>query len=120
MENFAYFEVGALFRRRILKSFERLNPEACTGAILKWAGEILLKNNKRLFANQRNRPCPGYWHLFDYHVVCGSRTEELSYDRYNKKAKRIISVILKGKVNGEVIKEAVTPTPRHFKVNLPR
>ncbi|HEY9488606.1 MAG TPA: ABC transporter permease [Chryseosolibacter sp.] len=37
--------------------------------------------------------------------------DELSYDRYNQKADRIIRIVLKGKVNGEVIKEAVTPAP---------
>ena len=37
--------------------------------------------------------------------------DELSYDRYNEKADRMVRVILKGKVNGEVIKEAVTPAP---------
>lgn len=37
--------------------------------------------------------------------------DELSYDRYNEKADRIIRIVLKGKVNGEVIKEAVTPAP---------
>lgn len=37
--------------------------------------------------------------------------DELSYDRYNKKADRMVRVVLKGKVNGEIIKEAVTPAP---------
>lgn len=37
--------------------------------------------------------------------------DELSFDRYNEKADRIIRIVLKGKVNGEVIKEAVTPAP---------
>lgn len=37
--------------------------------------------------------------------------DELSYDRYNEKADRIVRVVLKGQVNGEVIKEAVTPAP---------
>ena len=37
--------------------------------------------------------------------------DELSFDRYNAKADRIVRVVLKGKVNGEVIKEAVTPAP---------
>ena len=37
--------------------------------------------------------------------------DELSFDRYNEKADRIVRVVLKGKVNGEVIKEAVTPAP---------
>jgi putative ABC transport system permease protein len=38
-------------------------------------------------------------------------TDELSYDRYNENADRIVRVVLRGKVNGEVIKEAVTPAP---------
>src|SRR5689334_13571693 len=37
--------------------------------------------------------------------------DELSYDRFNEKSDRIVRVVLKGKVNGEVIKEAVTPAP---------
>lgn len=37
--------------------------------------------------------------------------DELSYDRYNEKADQMVRVVLKGKVNGEVIKEAVTPAP---------
>ena len=37
--------------------------------------------------------------------------DELSYDRFNEKADRIVRVVLKGKVNGESIREAVTPAP---------
>ena len=37
--------------------------------------------------------------------------DELSFDHYNKKANRIVRVVLKGNVNGEEIKEAVTPAP---------
>ena len=37
--------------------------------------------------------------------------DELGYDRYNEKADHIVRVVLKGKVNGEIIKEAVTPAP---------
>jgi putative ABC transport system permease protein len=37
--------------------------------------------------------------------------DELSFDRYNEKADQIVRVVLKGKVNGEIIKEAVTPAP---------
>lgn len=37
--------------------------------------------------------------------------DELSYDRYNEKADRIIRVVLEGRLNGEIIKEAVTPAP---------
>ncbi len=36
---------------------------------------------------------------------------EFSYDRYNEKADEIVRVVLRGKVNGELIKEAVTPGP---------
>jgi putative ABC transport system permease protein len=37
--------------------------------------------------------------------------DELSFDRYNEKADQIVRIVLKGKVNGEIIKEAVTPAP---------
>ena len=37
--------------------------------------------------------------------------DELSFDRYNKNADRMARVVLKGQLNGEVIKEAVTPAP---------
>ena len=37
--------------------------------------------------------------------------DELSYDRYHKKANHIVRVVLRGKMNGELIKEAVTPGP---------
>ncbi|HTF21265.1 MAG TPA: ABC transporter permease [Chryseolinea sp.] len=37
--------------------------------------------------------------------------DELSYDRYNEHADRIVRVVLKGRVNGETIKEAITPAP---------
>ena len=36
---------------------------------------------------------------------------ELSYDRYNENADRIVRIVLKGKVSGEIIKEAVTAAP---------
>ncbi len=38
-------------------------------------------------------------------------SDELSYDRFHKKSDQIVRVVLKGKMNGEVIKEAVTPGP---------
>lgn len=37
--------------------------------------------------------------------------DELSFDRYNEKADRIVRIVLKGNVNGEIIKEAVTAAP---------
>ncbi len=38
-------------------------------------------------------------------------TDEFSFDRYNNKADQIVRVVLKGNLNGEEIKEAVTPAP---------
>lgn len=37
--------------------------------------------------------------------------DELSYDRYNEKADRIVRVVFKGMMNGEHMKEAVTMAP---------
>ncbi|MEO5978696.1 MAG: ABC transporter permease [Chryseolinea sp.] len=37
--------------------------------------------------------------------------DELSFDRYNTKADQIVRVVLRGKVNGEVIKEAISMAP---------
>ncbi len=37
--------------------------------------------------------------------------DELSFDRFNEKADQIVRVVLRGKVNGEIIKEAVTAAP---------
>jgi putative ABC transport system permease protein len=37
--------------------------------------------------------------------------DELSFDRYNEKADRIVRIVLRGQVNGEIIKEAVTAGP---------
>ncbi|MBK5279690.1 MAG: ABC transporter permease [Bacteroidia bacterium] len=37
--------------------------------------------------------------------------DELSFDRYNEKADQIVRVVLRGKLNGEIVKEAVTPAP---------
>ncbi|HTE28818.1 MAG TPA: ABC transporter permease [Chryseolinea sp.] len=37
--------------------------------------------------------------------------DELSFDRYNEKADQIMRIVLKGHMNGEAIKEAVTPAP---------
>lgn len=37
--------------------------------------------------------------------------DEVGYDRYVDHADRVVRVVLRGKVNGELIKEAVTPAP---------
>jgi putative ABC transport system permease protein len=37
--------------------------------------------------------------------------DELSFDRFNEKADQIVRVVLRGNVNGEIIKEAVTAAP---------
>ncbi len=38
-------------------------------------------------------------------------SDEWSYDRFHEKSDQIVRVVLKGKMNGELIKEAVTPGP---------
>ncbi len=38
-------------------------------------------------------------------------SDELSYDRFHEKSDNIVRVVLRGKMNGEIIKEAVTPGP---------
>ncbi len=38
-------------------------------------------------------------------------SDELHYDRYNKKANRIARVVFRGKVGGEIMKEAVVMAP---------
>ncbi|MBQ0735856.1 ABC transporter permease [Aquimarina celericrescens] len=38
-------------------------------------------------------------------------SDELSYDRFHRNSDQIVRVVLKGKMNGEVIKEAATPGP---------
>ena len=47
--------------------------------------------------------------------------DELSYDRFNKKADQIVRVVLKANVNGETINEAVVmaPVAETFKKDLP-
>src|SRR5687768_14757268 len=73
----------------------------------KMAWRNLLKN-KRLFAINLTGLALGIGTCV---IIMLFVVDELSYDRYNEKADRIIRVVLKGKVNGEVIKEAVTPAP---------
>ena len=67
-----------------------------------------LLKNKRLFAINVTGLAVGIGTCM---LIMLFVVDELSYDRYNEKADRIIRVVLKGKVNGEIIKEAVTPAP---------
>jgi putative ABC transport system permease protein len=48
--------------------------------------------------------------------------DELSFDRYNKKADQIVRVVLKGKVNGENNKGSGNRSARcrHLKKRIPR
>jgi len=67
-----------------------------------------LSKNSRLFAINTTGLAMG---IATCLIIMLFVVDELSYDRYNEKADRMVRVVLKGKVNGEVIKEAVTPAP---------
>lgn len=74
---------------------------------LKMSWRNLLKN-KRLFIINVTGLAMG---IATCLIIMLFVTDELSYDRYNEKADRIMRIVLRGKVNGEIIKEAVTPAP---------
>ncbi len=74
---------------------------------LKIAWRSLLKN-KGLFAINTTGLAIGIAACL---VIMLFVIDELSYDRYNEKADQIVRVVLKGKVNGESIKEAVVMAP---------
>ena len=67
-----------------------------------------LLKNKRLFAINITGLAMG---ISTCLIIMLFVVDELGYDRYNEKADHIVRVVLKGKVNGEIIKEAVTPAP---------
>lgn len=67
-----------------------------------------IRKNKGLFAINTSGLALG---IASCLIIMLFVVDELSYDRYNKNADRIVRVVLKGKVNGEIIKEAVTPAP---------
>lgn len=113
-------DVLLLFRPGIIKPIEghkNLNTYGMYKSYFKIGWRNLIKN-KGLFAINTSGLAIG---IATCLVISMYVAGELSYDRYNEKADQMVRVVLKGKVNGEVIKEAVTPAPvaDAFKRELP-
>ncbi len=103
-------DVLLLFRPSIIKPIEEyknLNTYSMLKSYFKIGWRNLLRN-KGLFAINIAGLAIG---LATCLMIMMFIIDELSYDRYNEKADQIVRVVLKGKVNGEIIKEAVTAAP---------
>jgi putative ABC transport system permease protein len=103
-------DILLLFRPGIIKPIEgykNLNTYAMLKSYFKIGWRNLLRN-KGLFAINISGLAIG---IATCLMIIMFIIDELSYDRYNKKADQIVRVLLKGKVNGEIIKEAVTAAP---------
>lgn len=103
-------DVLLLFRPSIIRpaeGHEQLNSYGMYKSYFKIGWRNLLKN-KGLFAINISGLAIG---IATCLLIMMFVADELSFDRYNKKADQIVRVVLKGKVNGEIIKEAVTAAP---------
>ena len=103
-------DVLLLFRPGIIKSgegYNNLNTYDMYKSYLKIGWRNLLRN-KGLFAINTTGLALG---IATCLIIMMFVADELSYDRYNEKADRIVRIVLKGYVNGEEIREAVTPAP---------
>jgi len=103
-------DVALLFRPSIIKpaeGYQTLNTYGMYKSYFKIGWRNLL-NNKGMFAINIGGLAIG---IATCLIILLFVVDELSFDRYNKKADRMVRVVLKGKVNGEIIKEAVTPAP---------
>ncbi len=103
-------DVLFLFRPSIIRpaeGHEQLNSYGMYKSYFKIGWRNLLKN-KGLFAINISGLAIG---IATCLLIMMFVVDELSFDRYNKKADQIVRVVLKGKVNGEIIKEAVTAAP---------
>jgi putative ABC transport system permease protein len=103
-------DVLLLFRPSIIKpaeGYSRLNTYGMYKSYFKIGWRNLLKN-KALFAINISGLAIG---IATCLMIMMFIVDEFSYDRYNEKADQIVRVVLKGKVNGEIIKEAVTAAP---------
>ncbi len=103
-------DVMMLLRPGIIKpteGYKNLNTHGMYKSYFKIGWRNLLKN-KGLFAINVTGLAMG---IATCLIIMLFVVDELSFDRYNEKANQIVRVILKGKVNGEIIKEAVTPAP---------
>jgi putative ABC transport system permease protein len=98
-------DVLFLFRPSIIRpaeGHEQLNSYGMYKSYFKIGWRNLLKN-KGLFAINISGLAIG---IATCLLIMMFVVDELSFDRYNKKADQIVRVVLKGKVNGEIIKEA--------------
>lgn len=103
-------DVLLLFRPSIIKpaeGYKQLNTYGMYKSYFKIGWRNLLKN-KGLFVINISGLAIG---IATCLMIMMFIVDELSYDRYNEKADQIVRVVLKGKVNGEIIKEAVTAAP---------
>jgi len=103
-------DVLLLFRPGIIRpaeGYEQLNSYGMYKSYFKIGWRNLLKN-KSLFAINTSGLALG---IATCLLIMMFVADELSFDRFNKKADQIVRVVLKGKVNGEIIKEAVTAAP---------
>lgn len=104
------WSVLRFFRPEIIKSFEGTQKLTSYGMFknnLKIGWRNILKN-KGFFAINTTGLAIG---IATCLVILLFVADELSYDRFNEKADSIVRVVLRGKMNGELIKEAVTPAP---------
>lgn len=113
-------DVLLLFRPSIIKpveGYQTLNTYGMYKSYFKIGWRNLLKN-KGLFTINISGLSIG---IATCLIIMMFVMDELSFDRYNEKADQIVRVVLKGKMNGEIIKEAVTPAPvaSTFKNELP-
>lgn len=103
-------DVLLLFRPGIIRpteGHEKLNNYGMYKSYFKIGWRNLLRN-KGLFAINISGLALG---IATCLMIMMYVVDELSYDRYNEKADQIVRVVLQGHVNGEAIKEAVTPGP---------
>jgi putative ABC transport system permease protein len=103
-------DVLLLFRPSIIKQAEgyrQLNNYGMIKSYFKIGWRNLIKN-KVLFAINTTGLALG---IATCLIIMLFVLDELSFDRYNTKADQIVRIVLKGKMNDEIIKEAVTPAP---------
>ena len=103
-------DVLLLFRPGIIRpveGYERLNSYGMYKSYFKIGWRNVIRN-KSLFAINISGLAIG---IATCLMIMMFVVDELSFDRYNTKADQIVRVVLKGRVNGEIIKEAVTAAP---------
>ena len=103
-------DVLLLFRPGIIKpteGYKNLNNYGMIKSYFRIAFRNLVKN-KGMFAINVGGLALGVATCI---IIMLFVVDELSFDRYNEKSDSIVRIVLKGKMNGEVIKESSTPAP---------